>query len=343
MLKLFTNAIKKKNSQDINESKDTSKYPVSPTNVSDNYVPEVENTNSNETNKTNSYRKNKSILIDNETTTLTEKAGGTSERKHPISIRKEKSISGVFQPELTSPFKPSRLCGSPESYSKLSEFLSSSVHQSSLTYLVVRKNSSLSSDIEILYPIDNAKVGETTKGSDQEHSQNYEIDPIYHTIYSKHIIPSRTSLYHSVLKQIYNDFTILEARQVSLAGEPAITIKSFIGEDTELRRTGSISNTWHFEFEGKDYRWRPSVLGAKGCDLICEWIEYEVQSSLIGTAKKKNKVIIASLKRPEQITRDNWDVIGDLNITKTAWENVKDPRSLEIILVLGCLIMLDVT
>ncbi|CAG8800158.1 13661_t:CDS:1, partial [Cetraspora pellucida] len=84
----------------------------------------------------------------------------------------------------------------------------------------------------------------------------------------------------------------------------------------------------------KDYRWRPSVFGAKDCDLICEWIEYEVQPSLIGSAKKKNKVIIASLKRPEQLTKDNWDVVGNLTITKTAWENVKEPRSLEIILVL---------
>ncbi|CAG8798534.1 7597_t:CDS:1, partial [Racocetra fulgida] len=108
-------------------------------------------------------------------------------------------------------------------------------------------------------------------------------------------------------------------QQVSPSGEPTITIKSecLIGADTEFRRTGSISNTWHFDFEGKDYRWRPSVFGAKDCDLICEWIEYEMQPSLIGSAKKKNKVIIASLKRPE-LTKDNWDVIGDLTITKTA-------------------------
>ncbi|CAG8469879.1 16993_t:CDS:1 [Dentiscutata erythropus] len=342
MLKLFTNAIKKKTSQDIVDiSKDTTENSAKPSN---NYFPEVESTSPSVANETNSYEKNKTILNDHETTALTEKAGGTSDRKRSILIRKERSYSGVFQPELLSPLKPSRLYGSPESLSRLSEFLSSSVYQNSLTYLVVRKSSSRS-DIEILYPIDNVRVDETIKGTSQNCEDIYESDPIYHTIYSKHIISSKTSLYHSILKQIYNDFTILEAMQVSPAGEPTITIKSecFIGADTELRRTGSISNTWHFYFEGKDYRWRPSVFGAKDCDLICEWIEYEVQPSLIGSAKKKNKVIIASLKRPEHLTKDNWDVVGNLNITKTAWENVKDPRSLEIILVLGCLIMLDVS
>ncbi|CAG8703991.1 6072_t:CDS:1, partial [Dentiscutata heterogama] len=232
MLKLFTNAIKKKTSQDIYISKDTTENPK----PSNNYVPEVESTGSNVTNETNSYEKNKTILNDHETTALTEKAGGTSDCKRSISIRKENSYSGIFQPELLSPLKPSRLYGSPESLSGLSEFLSSSVYQNSLTYLVVRKSSSRS-DIEILYPIDNVKVDETIKRTSQNCKDIYENDPIYHSIYSKHIISSKTSLYHSILKQVYNDFTILDAMQVSPAGEPTITIKSecFIGADTELR------------------------------------------------------------------------------------------------------------
>ncbi|CAG8726113.1 12322_t:CDS:1 [Cetraspora pellucida] len=354
MLKLFTNVIKRKSSQDINISKYTTRDPAKTPNASNSHfvVPEEENGDFNVTSEVDSYEKYKLTHTD-ETTSLTDKAGGTTDRKRPISMRKEKTFSGVFQPERGTIIH-SRLYGSPESVTRLSEFLSSNVYQGPLTYLV--RKLSAQSDIEVLYPIENVKVGETAKkelqGIDQKQyttSQNckdtYENDPVYHTIYSKHIIPSKTSLYRSVLKQVYNDFTILEAQQVSPSGEPTITIKSecLIGADTELRRTGSISNTWHFDFEGKDYRWRPSVLGAKDCDLICEWIEYEVQPSLIGSAKKKNKVIIASLKRPEQLTKDNWDVVGDLTITKTAWENVKEPRSLEIILVLGCLIMLDVS
>ncbi|CAG8783904.1 19093_t:CDS:2, partial [Dentiscutata erythropus] len=84
----------------IDISKDTTENHAKPSN---NYVPEVE------------------------------KSRGLSDCKCSISIYKERSYSGVFQPELLSLLKPSFLYGSPESLSRLSEFLRSSVYQNSLS------------------------------------------------------------------------------------------------------------------------------------------------------------------------------------------------------------------
>jgi len=47
---------------------------------------------------------------------------------------------------------------------------------------------------------------------------------------------------------------------------------------------------------------------------------------------------VATLKRKSE----NWEMIGDLHILENAWQDVKNHRDLEIILVIGCLIMLDV-
>src|SRR6266511_2611665 len=130
----------------------------------------------------------------------------------------------------------------------------------------------------------------------------------------KIIIGSNNSpFYNCVLKQAYNDIIIGEVKRVSLVGEPTITIRSntfFL--KAELRRTGVFSNTWHFGFEGKDYRWKPLQLGAKDYDLACELIEYDISiktsssadNAIItpkfltfGYSSRKNKKKIATLSR----------------------------------------------
>ncbi|CAJ0847220.1 8224_t:CDS:2 [Entrophospora sp. SA101] len=182
-------------------------------------------------------------------------------------------------------------------------------------------------------------------------------EPIFYTIYSKSI--SNSPLYHCVLKQVYNELIIGEAKRISLVGEPIITIRSkafFL--EAELRRTGAFSNTWHFDFEGKDYRWKPAQLGAKDCDLVCELVEYDISpspntttpkflsfsSSVISPSPKKNKIKIATLSRNSSNSNDSNDrnAIGELTIFKEAWLDVKEHRALEVLLLLGCMVMLDV-
>ncbi|CAH1757549.1 14561_t:CDS:2, partial [Entrophospora sp. SA101] len=150
-----------------------------------------------------------------------------------------------------------------------------------------------------------------------------------------------------------------EAKRISLVGEPIITIRSkafFL--EAELRRTGAFSNTWHFDFEGKDYRWKPAQLGAKDCDLVCELVEYDISpspntttpkflsfsSSVISPSPKKNKIKIATLSRNSSNSNDSNDrnAIGELTIFKEAWLDVKEHRALEVLLLLGCMVMLDV-
>ncbi|PKC74600.1 hypothetical protein RhiirA1_408849 [Rhizophagus irregularis] len=223
-----------------------------------------------------------------------------------------------------------------------------------LNYVVVRTSPN-SNDIEILHPITVPKEfiinPETEKLEIIEDNNKNEKDidkpvilsgeqqQILHEIYSKQIIKSKNSPYQCTLKQLYNDYIIGEATRISSVGEPIITIHTPHLE-TKLRRTGALSNTWHFNFEEKDYRWKPTSLGAKDSDLICELIEYEVPpyTSSSGIGKKKKKELVATLKRKSE----NWDMIGDLQILEKAWQNVKQHRDLEILLVISCLIMLDI-
>jgi hypothetical protein len=234
-----------------------------------------------------------------------------------------------------------------------------------LNYVVVRTSPN-SKDIEILHPItvpkefvnspetekleiikDNKNENDSKNDNDNKNEKDKdkpvmlsgEQQQILHEIYSKQIIKSKSLQYQCTLKQIYNDYIIGEAKRVSSVGEPVITIHTPHVE-TELRRTGALSNTWHFNFEGKDYRWKPTLLGAKDSDLICELIEYEVPpyTSSSGIGKKKKKEAVATLKRKSE----SWDMIGDLHILENAWQDVSKHRDLEILLVISCLIMLDI-
>ncbi|GBB95279.1 hypothetical protein RclHR1_02500028 [Rhizophagus clarus] len=220
-----------------------------------------------------------------------------------------------------------------------------------LNYVVVRSSPN-SNDIEILHPIavpkefvnnpetENLEIVEDNKNEKEKDKPvmlSGEQQQILHEIYSKQIIKSKNSLYQCTLKQIYNDYIIGEAKRISSVGEPVITIHTPQLE-TELRRTGALSNTWHFKFEGRDYRWKPTLLGAKDSDLICELIEYEISPYASSSVKKKKREAVATLKRKSE----NWDMIGDLQILKNAWQGVEKHRNLEILLVIGCLVMLDI-
>ncbi|CAJ0745147.1 15449_t:CDS:2 [Entrophospora sp. SA101] len=242
------------------------------------------------------------------------------------------------------------------------------VFTDSLTYHLARA-SPFSGEVEVLYPFsipkDNMIIHDNNNDNDNEEiiktknedGKVEDNEPIFYTIYSKSI--SNSPLYHCVLKQVYNELIIGEAKRISLVGEPIITIRSkafFL--EAELRRTGAFSNTWHFDFEGKDYRWKPAQLGAKDCDLVCELVEYDISpspntttpkflsfsSSVISPSPKKNKIKIATLSRNSSNSNDSNDrnAIGELTIFKEAWLDVKEHRALEVLLLLGCMVMLDV-
>ncbi|CAI2175571.1 9035_t:CDS:1 [Funneliformis geosporum] len=223
------------------------------------------------------------------------------------------------------------------------------VYKEALNYVVARTSPNSVNDIEILYPINVPKEFVNHPESEKiEIIKDHQItninelsgeeEAILHAIYSKQVIRQEDSpLYHCLLRQVYNDFIIGEAKRISLVGEPLIIIHT-LQMETELRRTGTFSNTWHFGFEGRDYRWKPTLFGSKDSDLICELIEYDLSLVGSGIGKKKKKEVIASLKRKHE----DWNMIGDLCILKNAWRDVRDHRSLEIVLVLCCLIMLDI-
>ncbi|CAG8641987.1 17660_t:CDS:1 [Funneliformis caledonium] len=226
------------------------------------------------------------------------------------------------------------------------------VFKEALNYVVVRTSPNSVNDIEILYPINipkefvvNPELEKVEIIKDDKKDVVNQIvnipelsgeeEPILHAIYSKQVIRHGDSpLYHSILRQVYNDFIIGEAKRISLVGEPLIIIHT-LQMETELRRTGTFSNTWHFDFEGRDYRWKPTLYGSKDSDLICEIIEYDLSSVI---RRKKKKEVVATLKRKHE----DWNMIGDLCILTNAWRDVRDHRSLEIVLVLCCLIMLDI-
>ncbi|RIA94967.1 ATP11 protein [Glomus cerebriforme] len=233
------------------------------------------------------------------------------------------------------------------------DYLEENLFKEALNYVIVRTSPNSINDIEVLHPINVPKEyaisPETEKleiiKDDKNEIKKDKLEvlsgeevTILHAIYFKQLINSKNTPYQCTLKQLYNDYVIGEAKRISSVGEPTITIHTPQLE-TELRRTGALSNTWHFTFEEKDYRWKPTLLGAKDSDLICELIEYEIPfASSSGSCKKKNKEVVATLKRKSE----SWDSIGDLRILENAWFDVKNPRDLEIILVIGCLIMLDV-
>jgi len=241
----------------------------------------------------------------------------------------------------------------------------------SLSYLLVQASPS-SNDVEVLYsfsiPEDNVMTHKSIREANEVNLDEDKNDnePVFHTIYSKNIISSNNSppFYHYVLKQAYNDIIIGEVKRVSLVGEPTITIRSDVFFlEAELRRTGAFSNTWHFGFEGRDYRWKPLQLGAKDCDLTCELIEYDLSTIntsssadnatitskflTFGYSSRKNKIKVATLSRNSSNSNKHKDsndnnTIGELVIFKETWLGVKEQRAFEVLILLSCMVMLDI-